>query len=167
MKKDVLKIFEIKTCSPFGFTSPYSFNQLFEKVKNSDADMISIHTDKLWEGDYSFIWDARRTLQLPILAKGFHPTDAHVEAALNAGATYVLTVGWYSEKYNDKTWYEVENLEEFEKTNAKYVIWNRRNPRTGAVRPESLEDVAGVAKGRWWGQASLAKSWNDISPSIG
>ena len=44
-------IAEVKTKSPFGFQSPYSWEELFQ-LADKIGDIISIHTDSQWGGSF-------------------------------------------------------------------------------------------------------------------
>lgn len=89
--KKPLFIAEVKTQSPFGFKSPYSFINLLEYAI-ACGDWISIHTNALWGGDFEAISFASRMTDKPILAKGLHSTDDDIQRAFDHGAHYVLTV---------------------------------------------------------------------------
>jgi indole-3-glycerol phosphate synthase len=114
-------IAEIKTRSPFGFVSPYSFATLMrEAIKH--GDWISVHTNALWGGDFDTISYVRQFTDKPILAKGFHGSDEAVQSALYHGATYVLSVNRVpkSEYLASRCIFEFDNLDLPEATRKSY-----------------------------------------------
>lgn len=90
MKKPLF-IGEIKTKSPFGYESSYSFSEL-ASIAILHADIISVHTNALWGGDFNSISFVRSLTDKPILAKGFHHTISDIESAIQHGADYVMTL---------------------------------------------------------------------------
>jgi len=139
---------EVKPFSPYkGFLNPR-----LEGMKLSEArlailgkllplvDIVSIHIDEIWGGSFKWLAQAAeicRAARKPVLAKGFNPSLAHISQALNAGADYVLTVGWHparSKNNRDKfcnVWHEPVEEEQFAKSHATTLVINSRNPVTG------------------------------------
>lgn len=160
MKKPLI-IAEVKTQSPFGFTSDKSWYELFE-IANSVGDIISIHTDPRWGGSFDLIRKAKTLTAKPILAKGIHASDAEIKMALDAGADYVLVVGRLTAKYQDKCLFEPLSLEELKNIpeNLK-VVWNSRDLANGKIKKETFEQAREIFKG-WLCQASNIKTIEDI-----
>jgi len=94
-KSGLVELFaEVKPCSPSGWRSRYSWNELFELANSHPAvDALSIHTSPRWEGSFELITQARKHTSKPILAKGIHAHDDDINRALDAGATMALAVG--------------------------------------------------------------------------
>ena len=82
---------EIKTKSPFGFSSDESWDELAEAAIHF-GDIISVHTDPKWGGSFDLIEKVRAMTDKPILAKGIHSNDEEVREAIKRGANYVLVV---------------------------------------------------------------------------
>ena len=80
---------EIKTKSPFGFSSHKSWDELAE-VAIHFGDIISVHSDPKWGGSFDLIEKVRGMTDKPILAKGIHSKDEEVREAIKRGANYVF-----------------------------------------------------------------------------
>lgn len=134
-RQQPLFIAEVKTKSPFGFESRYSWDTLFGlAVKH--GDMVSIHTDERWGGSLEILQEARLGTTKPILAKGFHTTDRQIEECLLYGADYVLTWNYRSTHFLDRTFAEVSTLSQIRYYHpTQMVVWNARDPRTGNDNP--------------------------------
>jgi indole-3-glycerol phosphate synthase len=105
-------IAEIKTKSPFGYESKYTFSKLMEYAINY-GDWISVHTNALWGGDFDTISYVRKFTDKPILAKGLHGSDEAVQTALYHGADFVLSVDRVpkSEYLASRCIFELSNIE--------------------------------------------------------
>ena len=68
MKRPFELIAEVKTASPFGWSSNRSWEELFD-LANQYGDIISIHTDSRWGGSFDLLKQARQQTTKPILAK--------------------------------------------------------------------------------------------------
>lgn len=160
MKKPTI-IAEVKTKSPFGFASDKSWDELF-MIANEVGDIISIHTDERWGGDFDLIKKAKCLTHKPILAKGIHASDEEIEKAILNGADYVLVVGRMTEVHKDKCLFEPLNLEELKHIpdNLK-VVWNSRDLSNGKNKTETFEQAREIFKG-WLCQASNIKTVNDV-----
>ncbi len=94
MPRKPIIVAEVKERSPFGFVNPLPrIEQL--RLCESVGDVISIHTNELWGGSWEWLQEARKLTNKPILAKGFHDTQADVDRVFSYGIDYVLTVGWW------------------------------------------------------------------------
>ena len=154
-------IAEVKIQSPFGYKSTKTWDELFviaEKV----GDMISIHTDPRWGGDFSLITKAKSLTSKPILAKGIHATDEEIQKAIDAGADYVLVVGRIPKIHLDKCLIEPNTLRELTKIpeNVK-AVWNSRDLQTGGLKTETFAQARVLFKG-WLCQASNIRTKVDI-----
>src|SRR5262245_45908430 len=69
-----LFVAEVKTGSPWGWRSPYSWEFLME-VADRVGDWVAIHTDPRWGGSWNLLRRARAKTGKPILAKGIHAND--------------------------------------------------------------------------------------------
>lgn len=154
-------IAEVKTQSPFGYTSSKSWDELFiiaEKV----GDMLSIHTDIRWGGDFSLITQAKSLTKKPILAKGIHATDEDIQKAIDAGADFVLVVGRIPKIHLDKCLIEPNTLEELSKIpESVKAVWNSRDLKTGGLKTETFAQARALFKG-WLCQASNIQTVADI-----
>lgn len=157
-------IAEVKTHSPFGWTSTKSWDELFE-VAEKIGDIISIHTDARWNGSFDLLKEARRRTTKPILAKGIHETDKQIQQAIDAGATYVLVVGRIPHMYPEQCLIEPYSLEELSKipTDLK-AVWNSRDLNTGGMKTETFAEARKVFTG-WLCQASNINDESDIDIS--
>jgi len=134
-------IAEVKTQSPYGYKSEKSFDELLD-IAIEKGDIISIHTNPIWGGDFKLLEKARKKTKKPILAKGLHLNDWEFWKATEYGADYVLTVGRVPIGLTlSKVWYEPLFLDEF-KENLKMplisavdaVVINQRNLLSGENR---------------------------------
>jgi indole-3-glycerol phosphate synthase len=159
--KSIQLIAEVKTHSPFGWSSDKNWDELFT-VANQVGDIISIHTDPRWHGSFDLIKKAKSLTMKPILAKGIHKTDDLIEKAVEAGADYVLVVGRIPKIHREKLLVEPLSLEELKAIppNIK-VVWNSRDLKTGGLKTETFEQARKIFPG-WLCQASNIKTVVDI-----
>lgn len=128
-------IAEIKRMSPYGWVNGKTTAEQLA-ICEQFGDVISVHTSEYWGGSWGHLKMIRRMTAKPILAKGFHPTIMDVKTALDYGADYVLTVGWWpSCTLGEKCWHEIESLSQMLNTEAATVVVNARCPRTGGKNP--------------------------------
>ena len=154
-------IAEVKTKSPFGFKSKESWDELFS-IADKIGDMISIHTDERWGGNYDLIRKARKLTSKLILAKGIHKNDEEVKKAIEAGADFVLVVGRIPKIYREKCLIEVLNLEQFKDIPlGTKAVWNGRDLENRKIKKETFEEAREIWKG-WLCQASFIKTWKDV-----
>ena len=159
--KSIQLIAEVKTHSPFGWSSDKAWDELF-KLAESCGDIISIHTDPRWGGSFDLITKAKSLSSKPILAKGIHATDNDVEKAVKAGADYVLVVGRVPKVCIDKCLIEPLTLQELNTIPIDMkVVWNSRDLNTGGLKQETFEQARQLFSG-WLCQASNIKSVGDI-----
>lgn len=156
-------IAEVKTKSPFGFSSDRTWDELFN-IANDLGDIVSIHTDARWGGSFDLVERARKLTSKPILAKGLHQDDKDIERAISAGADYVLVVGRLPGIYLEKCFIEPLNINSLYKLpeNLK-VVWNSRDLSAGKQKYETFELAREIWKG-WLCQASYLKTIDDIRP---
>jgi indole-3-glycerol phosphate synthase len=163
-------IAEVKTQSPFGFKSKYSWDELFETALVL-GDMISIHTDSLWGGSFDLIEKAKKQTNKLILAKGIHENDDLVKNAFDSGADWVLVVGRKPKYKPEKCFIEPYSLQdlkdnfcedEYPNLKQSHIVWNSRNLLDGSLKKENIEDVRQIYPD-WLCQASNIKSESDIS----
>jgi|SRR5579862_3281174 len=166
-------IAEIKTKSPFGYTTNETFVSLMQYAIKY-GDWISVHTNALWGGDYDALSFVRNNTDKPILAKGLHKTDDDIKRALDHGADYVLVVDRIPNfHYWNKVLFEFSTIEGF--TNAMETIgdcfhplkfvYNSRDLRTGL--PKKLNEIDKViALNQWTCQASNIVSPADVNPNV-
>lgn len=160
MKKPLI-IAEVKTKSPFGFESDKSWEELFE-IANGIADIISIHTNPAWGGNFSLVKEASERTNTPILAKGLHSHDIFVDTAIQSGASYVLVVGRMPKIHLDKCLIEPNTFGELlDVPPDMKVVWNSRDLRTGALKSESFVQARCIFDG-WMCQASNIRTVKDI-----
>lgn len=161
MKKRFEIIAEVKTKSPFGFSSDKSWDELFS-VANSVGDIISIHTDPRWAGSFDLVKKARSLTNKPILAKGIHENDSLVKKAFESGADWVLVVGRIPGINPEKCFIESLTLEELSHIPKNLrVVWNSRDIETGGTKRETFSDARKVFNG-WLCQASNIKTIADV-----
>jgi len=165
-------IAEIKTQSPHGFKSPYSFIELMETAIEY-GDWISVHDNALWGGDYETISFVRKYTRKPILAKGLHTTEESIQRALDHGADKVLIVGDRFEGNfpPDSILREIENKNPKNTWSGgkvwKQIVINSRNLRTGEVVKDADKQIDVFKKeGFEVFQASNIKSRKDIHPNV-
>ncbi len=154
-------IAEVKTISPFGYSSDKPWDELFEKA-NEIGDIISIHTDKRWGGSLDLLKKARNLTKKPILAKGIHESDEDIKKCLEIGADYILVVGRIPSFSQENLLIEPNSLEELSKIPSNLRgIWNSRDLKTGGFKDETFENARAIFSG-WLCQASNIKSVQDI-----
>lgn len=157
----MLIIAEVKTQSPFSFKSTKTWDELFT-IANAKGDILSIHTDPRWGGDFSLITKAKNLTSKPILAKGIHETDEDIQKAIDAGADFVLVVGRIPKIHLDRCLIEPNTLEELSKipTSVK-AVWNSRDLQTGGLKTETFAQARAMFTG-WLCQASNIRTEADI-----
>lgn len=149
---------EVKDKSPFGFKNPYSRLKQLE-ICEKYGDIISIHTDSRWGGSLEWLKTARQLTTKPILAKGFHSEWKDIDNILDMGIDYVLTVDQWDirlteviEEFKQKVWFEYTNFKELDlkKCNSLglTLVWNKRNPRNGEYKIETIDDIRKTYKGK-------------------
>jgi indole-3-glycerol phosphate synthase len=154
-------IAEVKTYSPFGWSSEKSWEELFS-VANEAGDILSIHTDPRWHGSFELVKKARRLSGKPILAKGIHPSDDDIRRALDAGADYVLVVGRLPGVHLENCLIEPNTLKELGRLSSDVkVVWNSRDLSTGGLKLETFAEARSQFGG-WLCQASNLTSISDI-----
>lgn len=160
---------EVKPHSPFSPSWPPKRDRVETLLwLDSWCDVISVHTDEHWGGCYAWLAQAKLITTKPILAKGFHPTQAHVDRAFGCGADFVLTVGWWNG--DPRCWHEVETESQLLEAWAPRVVWNARDPRTGIGRGhqrdivESRRTMGHLKRDTWLCQASSIRSPSDVHP---
>jgi indole-3-glycerol phosphate synthase len=163
--KNIQIIAEVKTHSPFGWSSDKSWDELFQ-IADKAGDIISIHTDPRWHGSFDLIKKAKSLTKKPILAKGIHETDDLIEKAVKAGADYVLVVGRIPDLPEDllkRCFIEPNTLEEL-KSIPKHlkVVWNSRDLKNGGLKKETFEEARAIFKG-WLCQASNIRTIADVN----
>jgi indole-3-glycerol phosphate synthase len=159
--KPMQVIAEVKTHSPFGWTSPHSWDYLFELACRV-GDYVAIHTDPRWGGSMDLVRRARSMTDKLILAKGIHRTDDEVREALDAGADFVLVVGRVPNIELTKVYLEPTTLKELWRLPKRaHAVWNARNVWTGERKYETFGEARMLHQG-WLCQASFIKSWEDV-----
>ena len=154
-------IAEVKTRSPFGYTSEKTWGELFQ-LADTIGDVISVHTDSRWGGSFELIKKARGLTKKPILAKGIHGDDSLVRQAVAAGADFVLVVGRIPAIHVEKCWIEPTTLSELEAVPPHFrVLWNSRDLADGRLKKETFEEARALRVG-WLCQASNIKTRADI-----
>lgn len=158
-----LFIAEVKTHSPFGYTSDESWDALFE-LANTHGDWLSIHTHPSWDGSIDLVKEARRRTNKPILAKGIHTCVEDIEKCLEAGADYVLTTEYIPGRYQDRVLVELAQPVSFSLLPPHMKgVWNRRNLRDGTRKYETVADIQHCFGG-WLCQASFIRTVKDVHP---
>jgi indole-3-glycerol phosphate synthase len=131
--KSPIFIAEIKTISPFGYSSKEPFYKLME-LAIEHGDWISVHDNALWGGDYDSISFVRKHTDKPILAKGIHGTDDSIRMALEHGADYVLVVGRVPDSEPLKKYCLFEAPLDYSKlTTTDKIVFNSRDLSTGEI----------------------------------
>lgn len=154
-------IAEVKTRSPFGFSSEKSWGELFALAEKI-GDIVSIHTDPRWGGSFDLVREARKRTHKPIVAKGIHATDADIHKALDAGADYVLVVGRVPSAHLDKCLIEPNSLAELAALpRGVKAVWNSRDLQTGGLKKESFAEARALWPG-WLCQASNISCIEDV-----
>jgi indole-3-glycerol phosphate synthase len=157
-------IAEIKTHSPFGWSSNKSWEELFA-IANDFGDILSIHTDPRWHGSFELIKKAKQLTTKPILAKGIHAKDKDIEDAISAGADYVLVVGRLPSAYLERCLIEPYTIKELSLLPKEVrAVWNSRDLETGGLKTETFTQARKAFSG-WLCQASNIKSADDIKPA--
>jgi indole-3-glycerol phosphate synthase len=160
----VLIVAELKMLSPFGYKNPRTLEDTLAQCEKV-GDIISVHTNPLWGGSFEHLEDICKRANKPVLAKGFHDTTVDVRRAIECGATYVLTVGWWPD--DTRCWHECTTFDELKETDAPAAVFNSRDPHTGKTLFDgNLVHVASSARtsrgSRWLCQASGIKHANDV-----
>ena len=156
-------IAEVKTKSPYGFSSEKTWEELFD-IANDIGDIISVHTDARWGGSFDLIERAKKMTSKPILAKGLHYDDSEITRAYEAGADYILAVGRVPDIYKEKCLIEPLLLRDMQKIpHDSKIVWNSRDLYTGKPKKETFEQAREIWKG-WLCQASYIKTTSDIKP---
>jgi indole-3-glycerol phosphate synthase len=154
---------EVKICSPFGWRSEHSWDELFE-VANKIGDALSIHTDPRWGGSFELLSRARSLTKKPILAKGIHAHDDEVARAVDLGAQNVLVVGRVPKVHTEQCLIEPMTFEELIELPADIkAVWNSRDLNNGGMKTESFGQAREAFTG-WLCQASNIKSVADVHP---
>lgn len=154
---------EVKTKSPFGYVADKNWDEQFELAEEV-GDIVAIHTDIRWDGSIDAIRKARKLTTKPILAKGIHETDDLLDAAVKAGADYVLVVGRIPTIHKEICWVEPTSLAQLKTIPEVYkVVWNARDISTGKPKPESFEQARELWDG-WLCQASFIRHIDDVKP---
>lgn len=147
MINQVQIITEVKTHSPFGFTSGKSWDELF-RVANQIGDILSIHTNPRWGGSFELISKAKSLTEKPILAKGIHSDDKDIKRAIVAGADFVLVVGRIPRLYIEKCFIEPTTLKELKQIPSHpWVVWNSRDLSSGGIKKETFEEARKIFPG--------------------
>lgn len=162
---DKIFIAEIKTESPFGFKSCFSFNFLVE-LAILKGDWISVHTNEKWGGKFEHLNYIRKLTKKPILAKGLHQNNDDIKKCLDLGADYVLCVNFIpSLNYLDRVLLEPHNLDIFYQMYRKYpflkFVYNSRDLNTGEIKNPCFYSIM-RKKVNWLCQASHIKSTADV-----
>lgn len=161
MYKNVEIIAEVKTSSPFGWSSDKTWDELFT-IANSVGDILSIHTDAKWGGSFDLIKKARSLTNKPILAKGIHATDEEITQAIEAGADMVLVVGRIPNMHVEKCLIEPSTLEELSSLDKSIkAVWNSRDLETGGMKRVTFSEARKSFSG-WLCQASNIITVDDI-----
>ncbi len=161
MFKNIEIIAEVKTHSPFGWTSDKAWSELFT-LASEIGDIISVHTDTRWGGSFDLIRKARRLTKKPILAKGIHKNDELIARALDAGADLVLVVGRIPKFHPEKCIIEPLQLKELVSLpDGARAMWNSRNLSDGTKKKETFHEARSLWKG-WLCQASFITTVHDI-----
>jgi len=156
-------IAEVKTASPFGWRSSYSWEELFA-IAATHGDLISIHTDPRWEGSMDLVRKARAQTDKPILAKGIHATDDDIARAIDAGADWALCVGRVPSVHADRCIIEPYTLAELVNIpSGLRALWNSRDLATGGRKRETFGEARALRAG-WLCQASNLRTRDDIHP---
>jgi indole-3-glycerol phosphate synthase len=166
-------IAEVKTQSPFGFKSNKTWFELFD-IANEYGDMISVHTNSLWGGNFDLLALAKRRTKKPILAKGLHLSKDEIKKCIDYGADYILCYDYIpdfssSELYARTLLIEPKNektLDDFVKNSRHpfYVI-NQRDILTGRLSDMSFDIIRNKYPDKYLCQASFIKTINDVHPN--
>lgn len=157
-------IAEVKTCSPFGYQSDRSWDELFT-IGDQVGDIISIHTDPRWGGSLAHIETARARTSKPILAKGIHATDTEISDAFRAGADHCLVVGRMPAMDTDRLLIEPTDLSQLHAMPPDVsAVWNARELATGEAKLSTFADARAAFSG-WLCQASHIAHPADVHPA--
>lgn len=157
-------IAEVKTASPFGWKSAYSWEELFALAERI-GDVISIHTDARWQGSFELLQKARSMTDKQILAKGIHADDAQIDRALGSGADWVLVVGRVPKTHLEHCLIEPTAIEQFaELPDGARAVWNKRDLSTGGLKSETFAQARQAWPG-WLAQASYIRTVGDAEPT--
>lgn len=162
-------ISEVKTKSPFGFRSKHSWDELL-RVALSIPGWVAVHTDPRWGGSLDCVSKAQHEApDRMIVAKGLHPMATDVDACVNAGAQYVLVVGWPHPVTDvSKLLVEPRSLAELAQLQRDApwarAVWNARDLETGGRKKETFAEARAAWKG-WLCQASFLRTVDDVEPS--
>lgn len=161
MYQNITIIAEVKTQSPFGYTSEKSWDGLF-RIAEKIGDIISVHTDPRWGGSFEILRRARALSRKPILAKGIHATDGEIKKAVDLGADWVLVVGRIPKVYIGRCIIEPLDLKELKTIPEDFrIVWNARDLANGNLKTETFAEARKIFKG-WLCQASYIKTVADI-----
>lgn len=161
MYKRTQIIAEVKTRSPFGWSSEQTWEELFI-IAETVGDILSIHTDSRWGGSFDLLKKARGRTTKPILAKGYHLDDMAVQEAIDCGADFILVVGRIPKRYANQCLIEPYTLAELAQIPTQLkAVWNSRDLVTGNLKREDFKEARQLFSG-WLCQASNIKTVNDI-----
>jgi indole-3-glycerol phosphate synthase len=154
---------EAKPKSPFGWRSPYSWDELFE-IANEVSDIVAVHTGSPWGGSFDLLEKARSLTDKPLLAKGIHTTDEEVIEAVRHGADLVLTFGKLVSVHLDLCLIEPTSFDELGSIpDDRMVVWNSRDLSTGGLKSESFDQARESFSG-FLVHASNIAGLKDIDP---
>lgn len=172
--KSQIFIGEIKTQSPFGFKSEYSFNHLMNLcIETPQVDWISVHVSAIYGGCLDSIAYVKQFTLKPILAKAVNGSDKLIRQQIEIGAEYSLVVGRIPDLNLvslNRCLLEVdpdfarEIRHDYPQHKLRFV-WNSRDLRTGERKPMSeLEDY--LETNEWVCEASGIKSIDNVHPNV-
>jgi indole-3-glycerol phosphate synthase len=155
---------EVKTKSPFGYTSNERWEDLFRFAERV-GDIISVHTDPRWGGSFELLQKARSLTEKPLLAKGIHERDQDIERALEIGADWVLVVGRVPRIAPERCMIEPLTLKELaDLPLTTRAVWNSRDLGSGELKHETFAQARKLFSG-WLCQASNIRTTADIEKS--
>lgn len=150
---------EVKTSSPDGWLSRYTYEELMELAEKY-ADVIAIHTRGPWNENPFAIEEARKRTGKRILANGIHTHDDDIRRALDAGADAVLVVGRVPQYMPECCIVEPLSLDGLEQLPQRQMAaWNARDKRI------SFQDARMRRPDLWMMQVSLVQKFSDIAPN--
>ncbi len=162
MYKGVEVYGEVKTHSPFGWQSQYSWMELFE-IAEVVSDVISIHTEAPWKGSFKLLERARSLTEKKILAKGMFVSDKDIQRAVDIGADYVLVVDRLPKIHLDKCLIEWSTIEDLGKmATGQRAVWNSRILETGERKVDTFDKARQIFPG-WLCQASNISNLDQIN----
>lgn len=167
-------IAEVKTDSPFGYKSKYSWDFLFD-VATVEADWISVHTSPLFGGGFNNISKAKKYIEKlglgkPVLAKGYHRSDSEIQRCLDEGADYVLCVDFLPSLHLiNRCLLEISDYNYFLKVSSAWpdlhYVHNLRDLSTGLLKKYNDFHVWREARPDvWLCQASGIKHKFNVNP---